>query len=203
MEIPSTMFQTYRAASKDKSRYQLNGPCFETHSGTHTGHAVATDGKMLLHSTWPIDAMVETSERVTVASQDAKDVIKLASKNDIPNPMTDLKIQSSDELPEHGKEFPGYTLRPGMNGSVLTGDSCGMFPDYPTILPTTTPKFTWHLNPFVLKSLCEALIKTAGLNRENSTVLFEYHQPDRPMVMSVRNSAGGETQALIMPLVQN
>ena len=203
MLIPRPIADSYRCAIKDRCRYQIHGVHFKTDLQTETVEAIATDGKTLIRSTFPLETTedIETDLEITVGSQDMKKAIKISDGEPIGISVDEDKTveQTPEGLPD--VRFAQYTLRPGLNGSRVTGEGQGMFPDYKAVMPTTTPQFTWHLNPYVLKELCSALIKTAGLTRENSTVLFEYHQPDRPMVMSVRNSAGGETQALIMPLV--
>ena len=189
MKIPSRFFESHRCASKDSNRYQLEGVRFETKKNSKNVRIVATDGVQMLVSDFDSESESEVDAAVTVGNGNCKDAIKLAKKGGVVE-MTIEKTNTEDSA--------RYELKPGVNGSTLTGESVGIFPDYKSVIPTSAPVATLRVNPAVLKNALDAVIRAGNIGK-NETVKIEFRDDATPIVLKSSN-ADGKTKALVMPM---
>lgn len=157
MQVPREALALIGAASKDPSRYQLDGINIRRNGGLE---ACATDGKQLTVLKWKDDAD-KGKDGSVILSREAVALIKKA----LPPKAFEGRLQLSEdgEVPD-----APYYEREVFTGTATVKAECiqGKFPDYQFVLERDGRyDREFHVNPFVLMDQMKVIIGALGWTR--------------------------------------
>lgn len=184
------VIKTSEVASKDATRYHLNGVLVNTKNQAEI-EIVATDGNCILATKLGYEhyqAEVKTKEKMT-SFMVMSDMIK-------PLAQAMRGVKYAEEF-----EFDSVTLNVKIGALQLTfdGDLPKNYPDYPQIIPTKTGyNYKLSLNADLLTSM----LKLLG-NSKNGSVIIEIKDAASPLIVTPyqdRDSALGKSMGVIMPM---
>lgn len=207
---PSILKGTAMAASEDSERYQIAGVFLERHE---TGpSATATDGKVLIHTTWkepdhgefPSNGTtVEPVEgfEATVGTADCLTMAKLPPKRDHRAILENVALTESEHRADPLTAI-GTDLDSTSSHQVHPID--GQYPDYKSVLKSSTskpPAITIRLDLFNLERILKAVRTTAGIGKkDNASAIFELYEPGLPVHIKFSHN-GISIEAMAIPLV--
>ena len=199
IKMASRFLESHRCADKSGFRPQLEGVNVRTLRGSSGVHVCGTDGRHLIYSHFDAEEKFGADSDITIATKTAKNAIKLSAG--------DGKVEMTVSHPDD--YLSPYTLRPGGNGTEISDEGVGIFPKYASIIPSQNPSFAVRLDPWVLKNLCDSVIRTSGIRKDSGAVMVEFRYPRSgddqknvgPVLLRTPNESGGETIGLIMPIL--
>lgn len=188
MHVPKEALALIGAASKDPTRYALNGIRLEANG---TQHATATDGHVLVRLTWNEDS--DTRESFTLGRE-----LATAAK----------KALTSRESHFEAYEDEDLAIVVETEDDVLTdSENLGSFPDADQFLSRARKgqATTLLVNPFKLLDALQTVIKSVAMTRTSGAPLVNltFSKKSEPILLKGKSSEGYlEVTALVMPLTK-
>ena len=167
------------AASKDTTRFNLNGVRFEAE------RLIATDG----HRPHMVDGeKTQLEAPVTIAHESCKRIIKAMGPNDT------AEIVKASEL-------DGSAVIQVSSGVELTCEVIvGIFPDYSKVVPERSDtKRRLIVSARYMKELCDAAIKAEGMTKNSSHPIMLELPDDELSPIRIDGQAEHTFTAVLMP----
>ena len=186
------------AASKDETRYTLNGVYF------HEGQAIATDGRMMLYTKQetvsseelPGDVAGSPLPKETIVPTEAltKAVKQAPKKGPIP-------------ILKHAKLFDGELISTDLDSVAKTSFKAvdGTYPNYKQLIPTAEATATVVLSRLILEKLCKAAKAMDRLPIRFDIVMDENNQGGQtknPIQVTIRDpESDHDLHGVVMPTI--
>ncbi len=187
MEYTKAHFAVRHAASKDETRYNLNGIHFES-----DGSTVATDGHVLIHASPAMDpgatgeaqcSNLEAFELQLPQIEKLRKLIPKAGHVDLDPALTNANGAAH------------FVTDDGLTYDLPKSDEG--YPSWQQVLPKDEPAVTLGLNVVLLERICKAVREFAP--KDQTAVKVEVFGELQP-VRITSEGPDGELMALLMPM---